>query len=241
MGETKEAKKGTAQGETMTSGQTSSSKKGSTSGGEPETFTKEQQDKAVSDALSKAGRDAKSLEERGKTLDARDEALKAREAKQKAWEDERDAEEAEAAKSDPERLKAYQDRKSLKTERAKLEEDRATFERDKLQHAELIKAATETEKEIAIWEIAIDYGLDAIELKGRCEELEAETREQMELVAFKKKREEGESPQTSLRHVDSGKTIGGGMTLEQVRAAYAKGEMNTKEYEDRMRDFGLNP
>jgi len=192
-----------------------------TPGGEPETFNKETQAKAVSDALATAGRDAKALDVRGKGLEARETALKAEKDKIAQWQTARDAEELEAAGGDQEALTQIQRKKALRDKENKLSEERSTLEKDKLEHKAKIEAAEETEREIVIWEIAQKQGVDASKLKELCTELNLQTKEQIERVA--KEMGEGKAPPKLPLTPDPGETRGGGKDLSGMSSRQAFG------------------
>lgn len=186
----------------QTTGDTSGGEKG-TSEPKPETYTKETQAKAVSDALATAGREAKSLETRGKDLNAREEAIKAERAKITQWQKERDDVELESVRDDPEKLSLFQKTQALREKGEQLESDRATLEKDKLEHSARIQVAEQTEREIAIWEIAKEYGVDPMALK----ELNITDVEQLKRVA--KAMGTGKAPPKAPITPDSGMTEGG--------------------------------
>jgi hypothetical protein len=130
-------------------GPASDGKGGSTSSHQtPKTYTETEYQKAVSDALARAGRDAKSIETREarlKDIETREAALKAREdeAKKKAEEAE-----LEAVKDDPEKLSAFQLRKkareemeAAKAEREKVAQERAALQED-MTFAQKVKRST---------------------------------------------------------------------------------------------------
>lgn len=179
----------------------SAGKEGSTSA---RTYTESDVQKAVSDALSKAGRDAKSLEGREQSLKEREEAIRAKEA-------ETETKELEEAKSDPQKLQTYQAKKARKeqqqdieAQKAQVKKERAELERDKVEHEAELKAARETQREIAIWKIAEKYSVDPVMLKDLNIPLD-----QTEAVAKRlQKPKEGETK------VDSGVTSGGSTTLK---------------------------
>jgi len=188
----------------------SGGKPGTTSKEEPLTYTQEQAQKMVNDALSQAGRDAKSLEQKANDIKAREEAIRAKE----------EAEEAakiEALKDDPDKLAEYQERQSVKKEREQLE-------RDKAEHAAEIQAARETQKEVTIWQVASDKSIDPVRLKKLSEKFGIEGKEKLEELAD----EIGSGKTNQQIEVDSGVTTGGGKDLsgkspiELAREAYEK-------------------
>lgn len=197
--------------ETKTPGQDNPSGKeaGTTSETEPETFTKEQADKQTSDALSKAGRDAKSLDKRGKDLDTRDEAIKAEHDRIAQWQRDRDAEELEAAKDNPEAMDYLKKKQELGVSKTQLTSDRATLDKNVADHKELLDAAEATKMEITIWDIAKEQKVDPGELKEACAELNLETKEQIESIAKRMAKAGGEPLKEPLKP-DSSRTKGGG-------------------------------
>jgi hypothetical protein len=185
-----------------------------TSTTQAKTYTEEEVkqavEKAKSDALAKAGRDAKSFELREKSLTEREEAIKAKEV-------EIEAAELEEARTDPTKMQTYQAKQAKKqqladinTERAKLKKDREDFERDKTEHEAEITAARETQREIDIWELGEKYGLDPVMLKDLNLPLD-----QTETVA--KRLAQNKPPETTELKTDSGVTSGAGKpTPEQL-------------------------
>ena len=169
----------------------------------PRTFTEAEVQKQVSDALSKAGRDAKSLEKRETDIRTQLEKIA-------QWQKQRDMEADERLKGNPEALDWLQKKRQLQQEREALE-------REKAEHAELIKSANETKKEITLWEIAQKHDIDAGELKDACEELGLATKEQFEGVAKRMAKAGTKPPQTPLKP-DSGKTTGGSRDTSSMSA-----------------------
>jgi hypothetical protein len=152
-------------------GPASEGKDGSTSQA-PKTYTETEYQKAVSDALAKAGRDAKSIEAR----EARLKDLGAREAALKAREDEarRKAEEAEysAVKDDPEKLSAYEMRKKAREEAEALKAEREKFEQEKASHQEELTFAQKVKRSTLMGEIAGEFkDGDPEELEKLCDSL----------------------------------------------------------------------
>jgi len=188
----------------------SGGKPGTTSKEEPQTYTQEQAQKMVNDALSQAGRDAKTLEQKANDIKTREEAIRAKE----------EAEEAakiEALKDNPDKLAEYQERQSVKKEREQLE-------RDKAEHAAEIQAARETQKEVTIWQVASAKSIDPVRLKKLSEKFGIEGKEKLEELAD----EIGSGKTNQQIEVDSGVTTGGGKDLsgkspiELAREAYEK-------------------
>lgn len=194
----------------------------------PETFTKEQVQKSVSDALSGAGRDTKALEIREKELDARQQAVQSREADLAKWQKERDDVELEAAKDNPDLYDAIKLRRATKADQTKLAEDRVNLERDKAQHAAELEAAGATQREISIWEIASKQNVDASALKELSDDLNLQTTEQIERVARTM------TPSQAITSV-TGVTLGGVTGIEALAKAnedFAEGRITAKQLQE---------
>ena len=172
-------------------GTPSGGKPGTTSEETPQTYTEEQTQKMVSDALSKAGRAAKSLEQRETDIKTREDAIRAKEETQEAAE-------LEKLKEDPDALAAYKDKKVIKQERAQLE-------RDKAEHAAEIQSAREAQKEITIWQVASAKNIDPMRLKTLSDKFSIEGKEKLEELAD----EIGSGKTDKQIDVDSGMTTGG--------------------------------
>jgi hypothetical protein len=128
--------------------------------------------KAVSDALAKAGREAKALEAREarlKDLEARETALKlAEEAGQKA----REGAELAALQDDPERLSVYQYRKKVKEQEEALKAERAKFDAERASHQEELTFAQKVRRSTVMGEIAGEFqDGDPKELEQICDNL----------------------------------------------------------------------
>lgn len=154
--------KDTKQGGPQTTGQTSGDVKGSTPA--PETYTKESQEKAVSDALATAGRTAKALTDRETAVQASETAVKAAEAKVAEAQKAKDAAELEAARSDPDQLSAVQKKQALKAREDALAKSEAELARSKAEHQSDIGAAKTSQVEKKAMEIATQYKVDAATL-----------------------------------------------------------------------------
>lgn len=200
MGETKDAEKGAPQA----TEQSSKGEAGITSGGEPVTYTQEQADKMVSDKLAAAGRDAKSLDVKGKALDARETAIKAGEERLTQWQKDRDAEELKAAEDNPELQTLIQGKKALRDKETGFAQREQALTQKEEEHKDLLEAANATQREISIWEIARKQGVDASELKELSTQLNLQTNEQIERVALTMTK-----GKTAPIKPDSGATAGG--------------------------------
>jgi len=206
MDETKETQK-----DSLPQGKAPVGSEGTTPKVEPQTYTQDQLSAAVQNALIKAGRDAKSFELKGQSLTER-------EAKVKAWEEQQERAQLEAIKNNPEALDLHKQRKTLR-------EERATLEKEKLEHAEEIRIARETKREIAIWEIAQKHNADPVKLK----ELNVEDMGQLEKIA--EALGKPQEPKEPSQHIDSGLTTGAKKSLSSLTAdeKLAKGFADLKK------------
>ncbi|KKN70398.1 hypothetical protein LCGC14_0430930 [marine sediment metagenome] len=213
---TKDETKTTGQDSSQT-GDSSTSEKGSTS--TPETFTKEDRDKAVSDALSTAGRTAKDFESRKTVLDTREQAIKDSEARDIERQQARDIAELESAKDDPAQLTIIQQRQKLRTSQVEFnikqrefEAQKVQHEADKTQHQTEIEATRATRLETDIWAIAKKHEVDPAWLKS----LGVSDLKQLEEIA------KGASTKKPFTP-DSGKTTGGTQMPESSGAKIKAG------------------
>ena len=185
---------------------------------EPETPTltktqaKEQANKEVQAALMAAGRTAKKIEQREVAIKTQEDAFTARQAELDARQQRLDDAELDAIKGDPD-LEAQYRRKQEATKREKALAEREQKQTQKeIEHQADIDAANASKREIAIWEIAQKYGVDANALK----ELNLDTPEQIEAVAKAMSAGKPKEPVTGSEP-DSGKTKGGGELSEEQR------------------------
>lgn len=185
---------------------------------EAKTHTEAEVNKAVQVALTKAGRDDKTLSNQKADLDARQEAINARQVEIDEAERQRDASELVAAKGDPELLRVYQDKQSQKrevagitTQKADIKRQQAELDRSKAEHEAEITAARDTMLEVKVWQIATKYKVDPVALKN----LNLPTVEQIEEVAkvMPKQPGEAETPEEPLTP-DSGVTSGNRESLK---------------------------
>ena len=203
------------QKDTSQIGDTSGGEKG-TSEKEPETFTKEQVEqvstKAVSDALSKAGRTATTLEKREATVKATEDRM-AQERR------ERDQAELNAAE-EPERRSAIEERHKHRETKSELAKTKLELEAEREKSKEADAQAQEFECTQRAAEIAVKHGVDFNTLvkftDGSAEAME-------ELAQHLPKKGEEKPPLKP----DSGRTTGGGedlsgMTSRQAFGSYLK-------------------
>jgi DNA repair exonuclease SbcCD ATPase subunit len=200
----------------------SGGKPGTTSEPEAKTYTEEEKQKAISDALAKAGREAKALADKEAALNARQEAIDAKQAEIDEAERRKEAAEFEAAKGDPELLRAYQDKQASKKEladilkqKADLKKEREVLDRDKADHEAEINEAKEAQHEILVWQVASDKGIDPVRLKNLSVKFKIEGKEQLEELADEIASGKPETP--NPLKVDSGVTTGGGEKSEEQK------------------------
>lgn len=234
MGETTESKKGTP----PVTGQSSEGKGGSTSQETPETYTKEQTQKLVSDALAEQGRKHKA--ELDPIVTERDTLKVQIQTKDIAIEDigneikKLQTEIDELAGDDPEKKNLVKKARELREQEQKLKTERTTLDADKQVHQEQITLATNTLREISIWEISAEYeGSDPVKLKALCDKgkvtSEEDIREFADTLWTKKPVTPAKSVTPPIK-ADSGTTIGGSENWEDVRAAYIKNPNNPAIY-----------
>jgi len=164
-------------------GQSSGGKDGSTST-TPESYTREEALKLVSDALTEQGRKHKGeLEAMSKERDTH--KSKASELSDIA--EERDALQKqieELSSKDPEVFNLVKKDKELRERERKLKADAEALSTDKKSHEERIKLAEDTLREISIWEIAAEYeGGNPVKLKDLCDIFSATSEEQIRNAA----------------------------------------------------------
>ena len=186
----------------------SAKEKESTSKKETPTFTKESQEaavtKAVSDALSKAGRTATDFEKR-------DVAIKAKEERQE--EDHRKRVEAARleAKDDTEQLSAI-DKQERERERTKALDDReAAVKKSEESNKEALEEIKILNRTKLAAEVAMDKRYEGVSVDAILKLTKEDTREAMEVTA--KLLSEKKPP----LKIDSGKNLGGTGLTEQER------------------------
>ena len=204
-------------GVTDQSGQASGDEKGSTSGGEPKTFTEEQTQKMVSDALSKQGRDIKTITTE---RDSFKQELETRKSDVDELQKRIDELEEASVEGDPDRKAELLNKRKAETllrdARAKLDE---AVKKEAQVKAD-VEAISQTKLEVSVWQIAAKHGVDPVQLKEKVERFKVESEEGIEEVA-QMLGTKGE-PKPGLK-VDSGKTIGGGEDLSGMSSRQAFG------------------
>jgi len=217
MGETEVTTKDTL----PAGGQSSGGKEGSTSKQAPETYTREQMQKFVSDALSEQGRKHKA--ELEPIVKERDGFKSQVEANTSDLEDNKAEVERlqtrvdDLASDDPDRFNAIKELKAAREERKQLQAEKRSLDADKQTHAERIKKADEVERDVAILGIAEEYeGVDAAKLTALCTTLNLKSEEQIRQAAdtiWARKGTMPESPATPSMKPYSGVTSGGSDNL----------------------------
>jgi hypothetical protein len=124
----------------------------------PLTFTPEQVQKAVSDALARAGREARALETRKAGLDAREQAVREAEAHS-------EAEARKALEGKPDELSLFDRRRAVEAEAAEVAAERKAVEAERAAHAGELRQAAALRFEMAVINLAGETGVDAGTLK----------------------------------------------------------------------------
>lgn len=151
---------------------------------EPETYTKEQADKLVNDALSMAGRDAKSLETTRQSLAEMQKGIEAAQAEIQQWKENQDKAFLEANKDNPDAIDWYQKKQELQRQITE-------FNKLKLQYDGDIQAAKDTKFEVITWKVAGANKVDPTKLKELAVKLNLTTEEQIDTLAKNLKAEGG--------------------------------------------------
>lgn len=175
----------------------------------PETLAKEQEKatrKAVSDALSSAGRTATALEKRAEDVKSGEERLReARKAK-----DDAELATAEGDMSETARIKTKQAYRDTLAENATLKQQ---LEAEKRRGTERDKETAETTREVTVFEIATKHTVDAARLK-ELSKLTDGSNEAIEAIAQSMTKNKESVVKEPLVKVST-ETIGGGKTDEQ--------------------------
>jgi hypothetical protein len=214
MGESIETGKDTMQ---ISNSATSSTQQEASTSQTPKTFTESDIKKAVSDALAKAGREAKALE----TAKA---DIAKREADIRKAEQDRELAELEAVKDKPDELSILQRKQKLaadiRAHNAEVERQRQEWDMHQAELTEL-KAA---KYELSINGVADKNGVSADLLKAKAIELGITDPAGIEkLAAIMPKK-------VAVPNVDSGKTMGGGVDTSNMspRELITRGLKNNK-------------
>jgi len=189
------------------------------------TYTKAEMEKAVNDALSTAGRDAKSITlkmEEANRFFTEATKLKAEvEAAQDKWQEEQDRAELEAASHNPDTLSLVKTRQLLKVREAEISRKEQELAEKIKKHEDTISEATKFKSEKVANEIATKHNVDLALLlehtDGSAEKMEA-------LAQLLPKRQQQAPPSIKA---DSGVTAGtsdisGMLPMEKVRRGLTK-------------------
>ena len=177
---------------------------------EPKTYSAESEKKAVDDALSAAGRDAKSITEKSteaeRILTAAQTTQANLQAEQERWQSEREEVEREAVKDDPDALKSLQERQRQKSEATKLAKERVELDVEKEKHQETVQADKEQIRIFNRTQLAAEVAVaKGVSLDSILKLTKEDSREAMEATAELLPK----SKETTALKTDSGITIGG--------------------------------
>jgi len=172
--------------DSLPQGQTSGGTGETTPKETPKTYTEQEAQKLVSDALAAKGRDAKTLSDKEASLNALQADIDAAKAEIVEFERQKDQAELEEARRDPAKMVDYQQKRNyrkllqdLDSQKADLRRQQDEFNRQKGDHDQQIQQANQTMMEVKVWQIAGKYGVDADRLK----KLNLPTIEAVEAVA----------------------------------------------------------
>lgn len=170
-------------------GQASAGKEGTPSP-QANTYSEADVQKAINDALSKAGRTAKDYEAREAAIKASQQAIATQVQELQQWQKDREAEELAAARGDPVKLRQYQlnqTEKARKKELAEREAALATRDNEIKQREEAVtqkgKVYEERDLDDSLWEISARTGVSQVVLKDTMKDLGLSTAEQAENLA----------------------------------------------------------
>jgi len=153
-----------------------SSEEGQKASEPPKTFTADQVEQAARERHSTLDKQisklTKSVEIAQKRADDAEAALTQFKA-------DRDTAEMESVREDPDKLSVLQLRQQVRKEEAALKVAQKALEKEKLEHTAEIEAAAETQKEIAVWQMAVKHGVDPVLLKS----LDIDSPEKLDIVA----------------------------------------------------------
>ncbi len=187
----------------------------------PATHSEAEMQKAVSDALAEAGRKHKAeltlvTSERDTLkgqITTKDSELEDVAEERKGLQSQID----DLTSDDPEKFNLVTKEKDLRGRESTLKAEKRTLEADKLTQQATVKQASDTLREVAIWEIATEYeGGDPVKLKELCDKFELSSREKIQDAAealWTKK----PAPATPPVSSDSGLTSGGSEDFTTIK------------------------
>lgn len=219
MGENDSTKQGTPP---VQPGPSSAGASGSTSTEPPpKTYTESEYQKGISDVLADAGRRHKTeLESVAKERDSLKGKIESKDSELKDIGMERDELKKqidELSSDDPKKFDLIRRDRELRDRERKLNTDISERElklkEQESSHAERIQRIENTEREIAIWEIAAEYeGSNPEKLKETCDKIKITDIETIKTIAatfWTKKQAVPATPEPPLIKIDSGVTNGG--------------------------------
>jgi len=185
MGELNENQKGELQDKP---GQTSEGTKDATSRDNiPESLTREQAQKLISDERARAGRELKAAKAEAESFKASQAKLESEltETRNRMADIQRRIDEAEEeeAKGSPDSLRLYQRQKQLRDMEAQLKDQQRQFERERNEHAAELAAAKEAKVETTIINAAVEHHVDIGKLKEKVQKFGLTTAEQISELA----------------------------------------------------------
>lgn len=150
----------------------------------PQTYTKEELDRALQLDRMKAGRDWKALETERDNLKKQLEN-KTSEVTEISTEIENLKKQIdELASDDPEKVNLVKKLREAEEEKKQAKAERTALESDKQAHQEKVTLAENTLREISIWEISTEYeGGNPVKLKELCDLFQATSEEQIRQAA----------------------------------------------------------
>lgn len=189
---------------------------GSSADNLPETLTREQAQKLLSDGNAKLGRELKAVRAEAESYKAAYSKLEGElnDTRTKLSDIQRriDETEEEEARSSPDSLRLYQKEKQLRELEANLTDSKRKLDAEKQSHAAELSLAAESKIEMAIISAAVQHHLDIDRLKEKCQRLKLTTSEQISEMA-ETMSGQGQIDGDGKRKIprgDSGMNIGGG-------------------------------
>ena len=177
----------------------------------PQTFTKETEAKAISDALSAAGRDAKSITD--KTAEAEQILEKAKKVEtglrteQEQWQKDRDEAARDAVKDDPDALKSLETKQRQRDEKAKLDDRGRVLKEGEDKHTSKVATDIETIRIFNRTKLASEVSVaKGVNVDSLLELAKEDTRESMEATADLLIKAKVTTPLKTV----TGKVMGGG-------------------------------
>lgn len=202
---------------------------------ETKTHTAETEKKAVDDALSAAGRDAKSISDKAAEAEqiltgakkTRDNVL----AEQERWQGVRDEAEREFHKDDPDALKSLNEKIRQRNEAAKLATERTELDGREAKHQETVTSDLEQIRVFKRTQLAAEVAVaKGVDLDSILKLTTEDSREAMEATANLL------TKGTTALKTDSSTTIGGGRSFKQLEQDYADGKVTIAEYEAALKE-----